>query len=525
MSLIPKKKFYKIQHPDFLNNFPDKIIQDNWKFKEIYTRTERQDFYDTFEWQAFVKGIIIVKKRNALFLLDDKTGHTRASVMSPVRQSYFFSDDFPSNKVCELLSSCTDIRAFIKLASFDVKVQAFHIYDINDGNEKIIGILIKESIEHSEKHKHNPPVHIISLQPFRGYKEESENIENSLTENSEKLKAIDLKNFFIDLMSYAGLNVQGYSSKLHLNLDPNTSIYESAQKVLRYTLSIMRVNEAGIRKNIDTEFLHDYRVAVRRTRSILKQLKGIFEPEATAYFLDAFRDIGRQTNEIRDNDVYLLDKVNYCNCLPASFQPSLHEFFNEIAASRKAVHKEFSRYLVSAEYLSLIRQWEEFINQPVPEDSERTPNASHPTSSIALKSIRKAWKKVIRNGRQISRESTDAELHSIRIDCKKLRYLLEFFASIFPHDTIDSVVSQLKKLQDNLGNFIDVSIQLDYLQHYLASIEIRKKNKLLIASIGSLITIIYQKKEKARFHFHETFREFDNDDTERRFQDLLSASH
>ena len=42
------------------------------------------------------------------------------------------------------------------------------------------------------------------------------------------------------------------------------------------SLQTLRINEDGVRKDLDSEFLHDFRVAVRRTRSALSQIKGVF---------------------------------------------------------------------------------------------------------------------------------------------------------------------------------------------------------------------------------------------------------
>ncbi|MFC1662475.1 CHAD domain-containing protein, partial [Gemmatimonadota bacterium] len=50
----------------------------------------------------------------------------------------------------------------------------------------------------------------------------------------------------------------------------------------------MRANEVGMLKNLDSEFLHDFRVAVRRTRSGLTQLKGVFPPSARPSRLGKF---------------------------------------------------------------------------------------------------------------------------------------------------------------------------------------------------------------------------------------------
>ena len=44
----------------------------------------------------------------------------------------------------------------------------------------------------------------------------------------------------------------------------------------RALLDIMVANEPGMRADLDTEFLHDYRVSLRRTRSLLGQIKNVF---------------------------------------------------------------------------------------------------------------------------------------------------------------------------------------------------------------------------------------------------------
>ncbi len=61
---------------------------------------------------------------------------------------------------------------------------------------------------------------------------------------------------------------------------------------------------------------------------------------------------------------------------------------------------------------------------------------------------------MLRDGRAIT--SAQA-LHRLRIQCKKLRYLLEFMAGLVPDDPWPW--SHLKGLQDNLGEFNDLSVQ------------------------------------------------------------------
>ncbi|MBV5305013.1 MAG: CHAD domain-containing protein, partial [Chlorobium sp.] len=232
-----------------------------------------------------------------------------------------------------------------------------------------------------------------------------------------------------------------------------------------------------------------------------------------------FSELGKRTNELRDQDVYLLRKESYFNYLPPFLQPSLKLFFRNIDASRKPLHKQFCHYLSSSDYQSSLKEWEVFIKQEALPEVEQAPNASRPTKEVAVGSIKKSWKKVIRHGRHISRATTDEELHALRIDCKKLRYLLEFFSSIFPPETITPVIRQLKELQENLGDFVDFAVQLRFLHEQLATMA---EEKLLAASMGGLMTTLFQKQEAARLKFHKTFSSFDHEETSQLFHDLLT---
>jgi len=499
---------------------PGNALPDGWQLKAHAPRKERREFYDTFEWQAFEKGVAIIKKRRTLFLTDLNTGQEKGSLPFPAHPSSFFSDDLASGSLKAELSSMTEIRAFIKLCSIDTTITSYRILD---DNEKSVALLTSESLSLADHEKLEPFVHLLALSPLRGYDDELEQMVTSLTNHDNIAKSLDFRELFLLIMNTAGLSVQGYSSKISLTLDGDAPVYQSVRQLLQFTFSVMRANEEGIKKDLDSEFLHDYRVAIRRTRSILKQLKGVFEPEESAYYLNLFRELGKRTNELRDQDVSLLREASYFHSLPPCLQSSLKLFFSDIASSRKQLHKEFCSYLASDACQSFLAEWDTFLHQQSVPDVKQCPNASLSTANVAVESIKKAWKRVLRHGRQVSKETTDSEIHALRIDCKKLRYLLEFFASIFPHKSVAPVVRQLKELQENLGDFVDFSVQLHSLRERLSALPSGKEEILLAASMGALMATLFQKQEEARSTFHQTFKAFDHDKTAELFHDLLTS--
>jgi len=60
-------------------------------------------------------------------------------------------------------------------------------------------------------------------------------------------------------------------------------------------------------------------------------------------------------------------------------------------------------------------------------------------------------------------------IHQLRINCKKLRYLMEFFTLLLPPAEIKKLIRSLKMLQDNPGNFNDYSVQQQFLEKTLAN--------------------------------------------------------
>jgi CHAD domain-containing protein len=91
-----------------------------------------------------------------------------------------------------------------------------------------------------------------------------------------------------------------------------------------------------------------------------------------------------------------------------------------------------------------------------------------PVREVASERIWRIYRRMLKHGRRI-RDDTPAEaLHGMRIRGKKLRYLLEFFRSLYPEQEINRLVAELKRLQDNLGDVNDYQVQRQTLQCFAA---------------------------------------------------------
>ncbi|MDT9547151.1 MAG: CHAD domain-containing protein [Chlorobium sp.] len=476
-------------------------------------------YFDTFDSKAFSSGLTVQSEGRRISIRESSSNRILASDTVPSNSACFMAANFSPGTFSTLISHISRLRAFCRLASFQVESVKWRVLDCE---EKTIGTVIDESISCIESLKKGPILHIITLNPLRGYSQEMGTLRKALQGEMAESDSLDAAGIFRELMRHTGREPGDYSSKITLKLDPGAQVHESALRLLRFTTEVMRHNEAGIRKSIDTEFLHDYRVSLRRARSILAQLKGVFDPETANRFRKELKELAGRTGALRDLDVYLLQQHDFPASLPPILRGGLTPFFAGITSARKKIHRKLDRYLSSEEYRKLMSEWEAFLSITQLPDPEKAPAASIATGKSARTSIRKSWKRVIRNGRLVSRETKDEELHELRIDCKKLRYLMEFFASLFPSDRIGPALKQLKQLQENLGEFVDCAVQLEFLHEHLDAASRNGCDPGLAASIGGLMTRIYLTQEQARSTFHASFRTFDSDRTAALFEELLT---
>jgi len=312
---------------------------------------------------------------------------------------------------------------------------------------------------------------------------------------------------------------------LDVKLDPDRPLPFNTLVIFRRLQTVMTANEEGILKEIDTEFLHDFRVNVRRTRAALVQIKGIFPPSETAAWKTKFRRLGQASNRLRDLDVYLQKKDAYRKLLPECLQGRLEGMFFSLHAERKREFRKFIRFLQGDFYLSLKKDWDTFL-----EEQEKIVCFPHggeaDTLPAARRFIVRRLNRVLKTGVRLNATSSDEDFHALRINCKKLRYLLEFFSSLFPEEEMARFIGQLKKFQDHLGLFNDLCVQQDDLEKVLTGLSKKPSHEETVwtaAAVGGLITRLDAQKQKARSAYKRNFKIFAGQENRSLFDSVLQA--
>jgi CHAD domain-containing protein len=491
-------------------------LADHYTIKKERPARKSIAIYDTFDWRLFNKSFVLYKSASKLFLrkvFKNATIHSAAITSPPV-----FIWNLPDSELKEQLTPVLKMRALFKLAEVHSRSTAHRILD---QNAKTVAHLVYEEIRPSRGK--NAPVLAthLWLQSVKGYAKHSRNLAKHL--EAAGFTTGKKEDIYFKALEAAGKSPGSYSSKLKIQLDPAMRSDEAVKIILRYLLQIIKINAANLEMDLDTEFLHDFRVAIRRTRSALGQIKSVFQQNATSRFKKEFAFVGKLSNQLRDLDVYLLKEETYKAMLPPSLRDDIDPLFDYLRKNRSKALQKVIRGLKSRKYAQIMLDWEAFLDEPK-EDAAAASNADQPIITLARKRIYKQYQSIVKAGNLILEKTEDEKLHALRIECKKLRYLMEFFSSLFPRQTIDSLIEQLKRLQDNLGDFNDLCVQEEYLLNIAGALPAtHRKSKKTLVAVGSLIGSLDREKQIIKDAFAKTFTNYASPPNKRAFRELFAS--
>ena len=272
-----------------------------------------------------------------------------------------------------------------------------------------------------------------------------------------------------------------YTSKPTLELSPGMAAHEALGKIHTALLSAILRNQEGMLKSRDPEFLHDFRVAVRRARSALTQIRGVF-PEADAEPIRiALASMTRVTGPARDLDVFQEKLEVYESGFPKRIRRNLLPVKESARLRRREQQPVLTRALNSDAWASAVGRWESFLGTGT--ERQTLPKKGHrPIGTVASKRIRKAYRRVTRRESLAGLEIEG--LHRLRIDCKKLRYLLEFFRSLYPAREAASLIKSLKSLQGVLGEIHDLAVHHEMAQRIWMGLHPRPESAAGLDDLG-----------------------------------------
>jgi CHAD domain-containing protein len=300
----------------------------------------------------------------------------------------------------------------------------------------------------------------------------------------------------------------GTSSKLKVALTPEGRADVAAVTVLRRLLEIIELNLPGTLADLDSEYLHDLRVAVRRSRALQRELRGVFPPEPLRVFRDGFRELQVLTGPTRDLDVQLLEFADLAATLPAETVPDVAPLRELLELRLAAERAKMVRGLRSERTRGLLDNWRDFLDALAAAPEDGRPDAMRPIAEVAGERIAKVYRQMVKMGSAIGPDTPHEALHDLRKKGKELRYLLEFFSSLYPSEVVKPMVATLKGLQDVLGRFQDREVQADALRALGGEIAALEGGAAALMAMGVLVQRLAEEQAQAREQFDERFGRF-----------------
>lgn len=241
---------------------------------------------------------------------------------------------------------------------------------------------------------------------------------------------------------------------------------DAGRLVWRTQLAEMLLNESGAREGTDIEHVHDMRVATRRARAAAEIFGRYLGPERVTPLVKGLRRTGRALGPVRDLDVALLRLAQHRAAAPAAEARGLDALAARWRRARSEAYEVLLAWIDSGRYRRFLVELETCCAAKggapaggagafaVPSEVRHV----MPAAIVERFAVVRAHETRLASGRP-----SEAELHALRIHCKRLRYSLEFVRHLLGTEG-EALIGQLKLLQDHLGDLNDSRVTRDRLR-------------------------------------------------------------
>ncbi|MDY0268577.1 CHAD domain-containing protein [Trichloromonas sp.] len=483
-------------------------------------RETRLRYFDSFDWRLYGRGLVLEEETTdgavdlRLRRLDGLDPLNRIAASAPD-----FAGELSPGSLRDTLTEIVEMRRLFPLAEIRCAVQRLALLD--ERQKTVARLTVMDAITGGADAGtgRRLPLRLRS-EAVRGYARESRELDRVLRWGLGL--QIAPEDLWHTVMRDAGRLPGDYTSKPEFLFAPGQGTEAVIRAIFAHLLDTLERNLEGTRRNLDSEFLHDFRVAIRRTRALLGQLGRLMPKAVRDRFRAEFAWLGTITGPVRDLDVHLLGFDAYRRLLPPDVGPELEPLRALLIAHQQTAQRRLAEELAAPRCRKLFADWRAWLENPAARGGPWPEAAALPLSATANGRIRKMVRRALREGNAIDDRSPPEDLHELRKTCKKLRYLLEFFQSLYPPEAISPLLRALKKLQDNLGEFQDLEVHAHALRTFATApnAESPLPPKTLLA-IGQLSERLRGRQRQVRAEFAARFAAFAEAENRRPVHELF----
>jgi len=317
------------------------------------------------------------------------------------------------------------------------------------------------------------------------------------------------------VLARAGRHPGGALAAAQIELTATMSAIEGFRVILAKLFLGVEGHWEGAAEGRDPAFVHGLRVATRRSRSLLNEGATVLPRGVLATAKAGLAQLGTCTGPARDLDVYLAEWDSYLALLEPDLAGALQPVEQLLEQRRDAAYATLAEGLASAPMRSFTRDWNRWLRKPMPRRTlTRSPDCERELAPFIKECIERAHVTLLENGRLINDASPSTELHDLRRDAKRLRYLFECFAGVLPSKASKRFVRRLKALQDNLGAHQDAEVHAAMLVALVQEPDAQSLSTETLAAVEALAEQLRQQCHLARAEFATRFAEYDSPATQ-----------
>jgi CHAD domain-containing protein len=312
-----------------------------------------------------------------------------------------------------------------------------------------------------------------------------------------------------------------------MGIRPEDTLAEAGRKVWLFHFALMLSHERGTLIGEDVEELHDMRVATRRMRTAFDVFGQAFDPKTMKHYLKGLRRLGRALGGVRDMDVILAHALDYQRKMDEVQQLGLEPL---LAAWKQMIHKKrtrMTRHLQSEDYQNFKYNFNQFLqaSEHGMEVGGYTAMTSHLGDIVPILVYERYA--TVRAYETILPTASMAQLHALRIEFKKLRYILEYFREILGDNT-GQAISELKQLQDHLGELHDSDVACQLVGDFLKGWDKEQSSRQLTdrqnpETIVTYLAHLYAERYQLVSSFPELWRKFNRPEFRQNIAQAISV--
>ncbi len=263
-------------------------------------------------------------------------------------------------------------------------------------------------------------------------------------------------------------------------------------------------NEDGVLGGADVAALHDMRVACRRFREAVRFYDGILRPAASRVLVRDIKWLGGVLGKVRDVDVMCRELCRASRLLGARDRKAAAAYHRWLYRRHDRLQQAMLTGLRSRRMTAVRTRMAALTTGAA---RFWRPDAPGDLGLYAVPVFDRLLRRVLRKGRRLDDQSSDAKLHRLRAACKRLRYAAEFLEDANGRK-MGLFARETKRVQDLLGDHQDVVVLLAQVRHDLVSYPDGGPDGIDAGGLRRIERLLLKRQRALRRRYSDVWRRF-----------------